>query len=63
MPFGNRPEGRGPRAGRQAGYCSGSGEPGYATAPGRRPGHGGGRGFGRRLAIGRQARRQAGRPR
>jgi hypothetical protein len=64
MPFGNRkgPQGQGPRTGRRAGYCSGSDQPGYATAPGRRLGRGGlGRGFGFR--FGWRAGRLAGRPR
>ena len=45
MPAGDRtgPTGMGPRTGRAAGYCSGSGVPGYAN-PG--PGRGYGAGFG-----------------
>jgi hypothetical protein len=49
MPRGDRtgPRGSGPRTGRGAGYCSGSGAPGYANpGPGRGFGMGGGRGFG-----------------
>jgi Family of unknown function (DUF5320) len=64
MPFGNRkgPQGQGPRTGRRAGYCSNGGQPGYVTAPGRRPGQGGaGRGFG--LRSGWKAGRSAERPR
>lgn len=54
MPGGNRtgPMGVGPRTGRAAGYCSGSGQPGYAnTAPGR--GFGMGFGSGRSIGGGR----------
>jgi len=57
MPFGDRtgPRGMGPMTGRGAGYCSGSGRPGFAfPVPGRRWfgfgwrqgwGRGSGRGF------------------
>jgi hypothetical protein len=51
MPRGDRtgPMGMGPRTGRAAGFCSGSGTPGYANpAPGRGFGMGGGRGGGGR---------------
>jgi len=41
---GTGPMGMGPRTGRAAGYCAGSGMPGYATMA---PGRGFGRGFGR----------------
>jgi hypothetical protein len=46
MPGGDRtgPLGTGPRTGRAAGYCSGSGMPGYANPV---PGRGFGMGFGR----------------
>ncbi|MBN1152456.1 MAG: DUF5320 domain-containing protein [Dehalococcoidia bacterium] len=49
MPGGDRtgPMGMGPMTGRGAGYCSGSGAPGYANA-----GFGWGRGFGRGLGRG-----------
>lgn len=48
MPGGDRtgPEGRGPRTGRAAGYCSGSGVPGHANPEGRGRGFGTGRGRG-----------------
>ncbi len=49
MPAGDRtgPMGRGPMTGRGAGYCGGSGMPGYANpAPGRGFGMGFGRGWG-----------------
>ena len=52
MPGGDRtgPLGMGPRTGRAAGYCSGSGMPGYANfgfGRGYGMGYGRGRGFGR----------------
>jgi hypothetical protein len=49
MPAGDRtgPKGRGPMTGRGAGYCGGSGMPGYGNpAPGRGFGMGFGRGWG-----------------
>jgi len=55
MPGGDRtgPMGMGPRTGRGAGYCSGSGMPGYANPGYGRAGlgfrRGGGRGMGRRF--------------
>lgn len=49
MPRGNGtgPEGRGPMTGRRAGYCAGTGMPGYAGG-----GAGRGRGFGRGHGFG-----------
>lgn len=50
MPFGDGtgPRGMGPMTGRGAGYCAGSGRPGFANAlPGRWFGFGRGRGRGR----------------
>ena len=49
MPRGDRtgPMGQGPMTGRRMGYCTGSDVPGYASAPGRGMGFGGG-GSGRR---------------
>ncbi|HKL24333.1 MAG TPA: DUF5320 domain-containing protein [Candidatus Nanoarchaeia archaeon] len=46
MPRGDKtgPEGKGPRTGRQMGYCSGNDSPGY-TVSGRGLGRGFGRGF------------------
>jgi hypothetical protein len=59
MPGGDRagPEGKGPKTGRGAGYCSGNEEPGYANDSPRRGFCFGGRGMGRRV----QGRRQGGR--
>lgn len=59
MPGGDRsgPAGQGPRTGRAAGYCSGSGMPGYTNA---QPGRGAGRGFWW-AGFGRGGRRGGGR--
>lgn len=53
MPRGDKtgPEGKGPRTGRQMGYCSGSDNPGYTVGSGR----GFGRGFGRGRRFGRDS--------
>ena len=60
MPGGDRtgPVGMGPMTGRAAGYCAGSADPGYVSAPGGRGfrGSGGGRGGGDRGRHGRRNR-------
>jgi len=57
MPWGDRtgPWGRGPRTGRQAGFCAGYPVPGYMNddVPGFGRGQGFGRGYGRGRGMGR----------
>jgi len=58
MPAGDRtgPMGAGPMTGRAAGFCSGSGVPGYMNPVGGRLGLGRGFGFGRGVGFGGRGR-------
>ena len=59
MPGGDRtgPMGMGPMTGRAAGYCAGSADPGFISAPSGDGFRGGGRGGGGRGGRGRRGRR------